>query len=119
MNNLKQLELFTLENSVGFGGGSRGRNIFLKGPSDWRGLGRAGRLPGRALHVAVVLHLLAGMRKCATVRLGRTYMEQMGVDRHAQYRALRVLEKAGLVSVSRKRGGAPLVTIVPAEEASP
>jgi hypothetical protein len=37
---------------------------------------------------------------------------RFGLDRNAKYRALAWLEKAGLISVVRKAGRAPLVTIL-------
>ncbi len=88
------------------------RGIFLKGPLDWSWLCKAARLPGRALQVGLALLLIAGMKRSRTVRLSRKYPEQLGLDRHAQYRGLKALEKAGLVTVSRKPGSSPQVTVV-------
>ena len=45
--------------------------MFLKGLILWAWLQAAGRLPGRAFHVAVVIRLLAGMSKGAPVSLAR------------------------------------------------
>lgn len=47
----------------------RQTGMFLKGPISWAWLQAAGRLPGRAFHVAVVIQLLAGMSKGAPVSL--------------------------------------------------
>ncbi len=86
--------------------------LFLRGPVTWAWIERAAVLPGKALHVALVVQLLVGMCKEKRVRLGPKYLKQMGVSRHAGYRALAELEKAGLVSVNRCRGKSPEVTAV-------
>jgi ABC-type metal ion transport system substrate-binding protein len=36
---------------------------------------------------------------------------RFGIDRNAKYRALRLLEDAGLIAIKRKLGQSPLVTI--------
>ena len=87
--------------------------FFVKGPLDWGWICAAGRLPGRALHVAVALFLLMGLRKSTTVKLGRVRLAEIGVKRHSGYRALQALENANLVSVVRQRGAAPIVTMRP------
>lgn len=86
---------------------------FVRGPIDLQWLHRAAVLPGRALHVGLALHYLVGVERSHTVKLRRTVVERFGVNRHAEYRALRVLEAAGLVSVQRKPGARPIVTLVP------
>lgn len=94
---------------------TRQSGMFLKGPVTWLWLSRAGQLPGKVLHVAVVVHLLAGMRRGGPVSLSRARLRELGVDRHAAYRALRRLEEAGLVAVQRRRGRQPVVTILASE----
>jgi hypothetical protein len=89
--------------------------LFLKGPVPMGWLSRAGRLPGRALHVGVVLWMLSGIKRSGTVVLGSAHLREMGVDRHAVYRALRHLEAGALISVSRNLGRAPCVTLLDAE----
>ena len=42
---------------------SRFRAGFLRGPVSWPWLSRAGRLPGRALHVALAIRLWTGIKK--------------------------------------------------------
>jgi hypothetical protein len=95
----------------------RGGEQFLCGPipCDW--LARAARLPGKALAVGVALWFKAGLSKRnAMVRLTGKLMEQFGIGRYAQYRGLKALEAAGLVSVERRRGCAPMVTILDARD---
>lgn len=84
---------------------------FLKGPIPWPWLVAAANLRGRTLHVAVVLWFLAGLTRSTTVKLGGRQLAELGVDRHAKYRALRALERAGLVRVKRSPGQNPLVTL--------
>ena len=87
---------------------------FLKGPVPLKWLTVAGNLPGKALHVGIVLWLWAGIEKRTSVKLSSFRLEPMGVSRHSSYRALAALEGAGLVSVVRKQGSGPLVTILEA-----
>lgn len=93
---------------------------FLKGPIPWEWIVRAISLPGRALPVALVIWLWAGMTKKRTVRLSLQYVfPSLRISRFAAYRALCRLEHAGLVRVRRRRGHAPIVTIVTMTEQSP
>jgi hypothetical protein len=62
----------------------------------------------------VAIWFLAGMRRSATVPLSGSVLRDCGVDRHAGYRGLRVLEQAGLVRVQRHPGRNPVVTVLDA-----
>jgi len=86
----------------------RGR---LKGPVPLDWLQRAAQLSGKSLHVGVVLWYLAGLRKASTVSLPNGVLAEFGVDRHAKYHGLESLEKAGLVSVVRRTGRNPVITL--------
>jgi hypothetical protein len=86
--------------------------LFLRGPIPWSWLSRAAKLPGKALQVALVIWLLSALLKgAAVVVMSPIRLRELGVQRHAGYRGLRALEKAGLVSVERGHGKAPRVTI--------
>jgi hypothetical protein len=87
---------------------------FLWGPVPLTWLASAGALPGRALHVGVVLWWLAGLRRqrTDTVPWRPSIGKLFGLDRHATHRALKTLEAAGLVRVDRQAGRCPLVTIL-------
>jgi len=87
---------------------------FLKGPVPLSWLSGAARLPGKALHVGVVLWFLAGLKNARTVSLPNGVLRLFGVDRSAKYRALGWLEQAGLVSVERHPGRNPAVTLLDA-----
>lgn len=96
-------------------GVTRGRSIqgrFLRGPVPMDWLKQAAKLPGRALHAGVALWFLDGFQQTGTVQARPSVLRDLGLDRHASYRALRELEKAGLVSVVRKRGAAAMVTLL-------
>lgn len=85
---------------------------FLKGPIPLAWLNRAGQLPGKTLHVGVVLWYLGGLTKSATVRLGGKALTALGVSRDAKYDAVKRLREAGLISVEQRPGQAPLVTLL-------
>jgi hypothetical protein len=85
---------------------------FLKGPVPLAWLQRAARLPGKALHVALVLRYLSGLSKGLTVKLPRCVLLEFGVGRSSADRGLRDLQRAGLVTVARHRGRHPVVTVV-------
>jgi len=82
-------------------------------PLSW--LSSAAQLPGKSLHVAVALWFLRGLQDTPVVTLSNVMSERFGLDRNAKYRGLGWLEEAGLVSVSRKCGRSPMVTIRDAE----
>jgi|GEM_PF-716843 len=84
---------------------------FLKGPIPWIWLVTAAHQPGKALHVAIVLWFLAGVKRTRTVALSGTVLRALGVNRHSSYRGLAALEQAGLVSVERHPGRNPVVTL--------
>jgi hypothetical protein len=101
------------------GPGPQIRIKFLKGPVPLPWLALAGRQPGKALHVAVVLWFLAGVMRSSTVALSGEVLKPFGVDRRAGHRGLTALERAGLVAVERHRGRQPRVTLLVGPAASP
>jgi hypothetical protein len=79
------------------------KEAFLAGPLKWGLLDKAAALPGRALHLWLILNhkaRLSGNKEVAVClsRIGH------GLDRQMARRALRRLEKAGLVAIDRKPG---------------
>lgn len=87
-------------------------DMFLRGPVRWGWLADAGQTPGRGLHVAIALLVQAGIERQPTVRMRRRFVRSMGVDRHAETRALASLEQAGLIEVTRHRGRRPVVRLI-------
>jgi|SRR6185369_11242563 len=88
---------------------------FLKGPIPLLWLVTAARLPGRTLQVALAIWFLAGVQRSSSVRLSPKVLAGFVADRHAGYRGLQALERAGLISVTRHRGRAPDVVILEVE----
>ena len=77
---------------------------------DW--LMTAAQLPGKSLHVGVALCAIGELQNSRVVALSNITSLRFGLDRNAKYRALAWLEKAGLISVERRAGRAPRVTIL-------
>ncbi len=72
---------------------------------------------GSGFKVAIALWYLSGLtRQAKSVKLSGAVLREMGIERHAGYRGLEVLEAAELVSVERHPGRSPVVTILGVEE---
>ena len=84
---------------------------FLRGPIPLDWLTVAAQLPVKSLHVGVALWFEAGLRKAAVVPLSNVTGRLFGLDRNSKYRGLDWLAGAGLITVERKLGRAPVVTI--------
>ncbi len=84
---------------------------YLKGPVSWQWLSKAASLPGKALHLALALCVMSGIRRSKEVTVPTKLLQEMGIERHSAYRALEQLEEAGLVSLDRQRGRKPRVMI--------
>ena len=86
---------------------------YLRGPIPLTWLETAARLPGQSLAVGVGLWHLAGLRRSQQhLSLSTERLTPFGVSKYAKDRALRHLTVAGLVTVDRKKGRSPRVTIV-------
>lgn len=90
---------------------------FIKGPICLRWVEKAAHLPGKSFHVGLALWYLRGLKKLDTIPLTGATLEIFGVNRHAAYRALKSLEREGLISVARAVGKSPRVTICYASDA--
>jgi hypothetical protein len=88
-----------------------GGERFLRGPVPLQWLERAGRCPGKSLHVGIALWFRAGLTRRREIPLGRPDLTQFGVSRFAASRALLTMEQAGLITVIRLPGRKRLVTI--------
>jgi hypothetical protein len=82
-------------------------------------LSGAGQLPGRALHVALAIRLWIGIKKTDCIVVPTRTLTEMGVNRHASRRAVRALEEAGLLIVTRRRGRKTRVQVIEVHEAQP
>jgi hypothetical protein len=85
---------------------------FLKGPIPWSWITAAAALPGQALLVGLCVWRLAGAMKSETVSFGNSDLKPLGIDRPTKSRALRALERAGLINVNRQPGRFPKVSLI-------
>ena len=86
---------------------------FLKGPIPLHWLRTASELPNRALKVGILLWYLHGLEKGPKhLVLTNKRAALFGLSRYTKGRALRELEKAGLVIVRRSPGQCLRVTII-------
>lgn len=76
----------------------------------------AAKLPGKAMHVAVIIWYRQHLEKVSEVALTQAKLEYFGIHRNVGYRALRQLELGGLVTVKRAKGRAPRVKAVISRE---
>jgi hypothetical protein len=90
---------------------------FLKGPIPWSWLEAAMRLPGKALHVAVLLWQEAGCRKGRTVRFRLSHAARLGMHLDTARRGLRSLADAGLITIRHHPGECLEVTLLKAPAA--
>lgn len=84
---------------------------FLAGPIGWDWLTAAARLPGKALHVALVIQFQWRLNKSRPFSLSSQEVRSLGMHRSTASRALAALASAGLVTVVRHRGRSPMVTV--------
>jgi len=85
------------------------------GPIPIAWIAAAAKLPGRSLHTAIALWWAARIARSRSVPLSNVSSLQFGADRNQKYRAMQWLERAGLITVERKLGRAPIVTILDRE----
>ena len=79
---------------------------------------QAAILPARALHVALAVWYLAGLEKDWQVKLTWSVLARFGLSAYTGRRGLAALELAGLVTVERRPGCCPVVTIQDAKKRS-
>lgn len=84
---------------------------FLKGPVPWGWLCQACNLTKKSPQVAIGLCFISGMQKNRTVKMQKKVLRDLGVSRHAFYRARDKMEAAGLISVKKRPGQSPLITL--------
>jgi hypothetical protein len=85
---------------------------FLKGPIPWAWLDRAGRLPGKALAVSLILWQKAGMTGKRTVHLCQARADGLGLNQDSTRRGIRELEHAGVIEVRRRPGRGLVITLL-------
>jgi hypothetical protein len=87
-------------------------DLFIKGPIPMGWIAVAAKLPGKAIHAALALFWLAGMKPQGKIKMTRQALNLFNVSDDAYRDALPRLEKAGLVRVWRAPGQRAQVEIV-------
>jgi hypothetical protein len=82
----------------------RPQSAFLKGPIPWDWLDRAGRLPGKALAVGLVLWQKAVHCNSRTIGICQARLDALGLREASTRRGIRSLHAAGLISVESSAG---------------
>ena len=85
------------------------RRAYLRGPLPLAELCAAARLSGKALAVWLLVQYRTRVTRKAEITLPTWLLGAAGIDRNAKARALRELERVGLVRVRRGTGQTPRV----------
>jgi hypothetical protein len=88
------------------------RGKFIAGPIDASWVKEASRLGVKALLVGMALWHLKGLRRSHSFIVSNVMMLEWDVQPDAEARALRALERAGLIRVERRGKRSPQVTLV-------
>lgn len=92
---------------------TQSRELYFLGPINLEWLMKASKCSGRSLAVALTLLHEGRIRFTSRVKVKPSLLRKFGVDRFAQYRGLKALERAGLIKVEEsKRGMAPIIELV-------
>ena len=85
---------------------------FLKGPIPMSWIETASTLPGKALVSGLVIWFERFCSKSTSVKFSLRKLADKGIPKSTGRRALRALEKAGLISVRRPSGRSMEVTLI-------
>jgi hypothetical protein len=85
---------------------------FLKGPVPWSWLLRAMQLPGKALALGLMLWFQCGLTGRWTIHFCLPRAAAEGIPITTARRAMRELERAGLVTIRRRPGRGLEVTLL-------
>jgi hypothetical protein len=92
--------------------GSPVQGKFIAGPVDVVWLLQARRIGVTALLVGLALWHIKGLRKTETFIVSNLMLQEWDIQPDAKRRALRALERAGLVKIERRGKRSPQVTLV-------
>lgn len=92
---------------------------FVKGPIPLAWLSLAATCGRKGLHVALAVWYRVGITGSSQVKLSAGTLERFSVDSRTANRILAQFEAAGLVTVERKPGRAPLVTVLATDDGCP
>lgn len=85
---------------------------FVNGRINYAIVSQSARLPGKSMQVAFALLYLAGLRRVKTFKLTGKALDLLGVGPKAAAKALTNLEAAGMITVQRRRGARPVITLL-------
>jgi hypothetical protein len=88
------------------------RDKFIAGPIYVSWVCQASRLGVKSLLVGLALWHLKGLRRDNGFLVSNLMLQEWGIQPDAKRRALRALEKAGLITVERRGKRSPRVTLV-------
>ena len=91
---------------------SRLTDRFIAGPVDVGWLSRARKLGVTALWVGLALWYLRGLRKSDRFVVSNRMMESWNVEPDAKRRALRKLQRAGLILIEPQERRSPIVSLI-------
>jgi len=93
--------------------GPKGRvSKFIKGPIPFDWMAKANALPGKAGPVGLGLWFLEGVQRKRAIKLTGEIEILAGCERKAVANALKELEQAGLIAVTRHKGARPMVEVL-------
>jgi DNA-binding transcriptional ArsR family regulator len=88
------------------------KGAFLAGPIDVQWLCQARKLGVTALWAGLALWYLRGLRKSDKFVVSNLMMASWSVEPDAKRRALRKLQKAGLIEIESRERRSPVVTLI-------
>jgi CRP-like cAMP-binding protein len=113
--NIAELRLTEADRALPRPTGGRRKKRFIRGPIPLAWICSAAKQGGAALRVGLTLWYLRGLRNSPNVKLTTFALRPLNVSPRSKLRALQRLEAAGLVSVRRRTGVNPTVTILSAD----
>jgi hypothetical protein len=84
---------------------------FLKGPIPLPDIAAAARLPGKCLALFLAVHHQIALSGESTIKVLPRLLGDFGISRSAKARCLKLLEQAGLITVTRLKGGAARIEL--------
>jgi DNA-binding MarR family transcriptional regulator len=87
---------------------------FAKVPLQWAAAAAKATQTQQAV-VWVLLQHMAWRAKSKTFPFPNGLLERLGVERRAKNRALQKLERAGIITIKRRSGRAPVITLIDSE----
>lgn len=85
---------------------------FVKGPISLLWISKAARLPGRTFHTALALWHIHCLKKSASIKMQSRFRQIFGISEESYSKSLKRLEEAGLVTIKRRPGQTPSVTLI-------